>query len=496
MRGISNGAGPAALLAAFVALSAAAEAESQTAEASTSLDFERCLLNSGPVSVDAECATLILAENPSEPDGKTIELFVARIPARNANPEPDPFTVIQGGPGGSSVDLYISQRGAFAEIRNRRDILLVDQRGTGRSNKLSCPVPDAETMASTIEPEAMRRLAEECLPTLSGDPRYYTTSIAVQDLDAVREAAGYEQLNIYGVSYGTRVAQHYLRRFPERTRAVIIDGVAPVDWVLGGGDVARFSQRAFDAMQSRCNEDTACRERFGDLSEKFAAVRERLALDPQPVSLPHPSSGELITETVYETHLLMVARLFPYSTEQLALLPLLIDEAYKGNYQPLAAQAASMSDTFDDWLAMGMHNAVVCAEDLPFLNRFVQQDLDQTYLGRTVVDGLRAVCDVWPRGVTDEDFKEPFESTVPVLILSGETDPITPPDNGDEALKMLANARHLTVPAHGHGVIGRGCVPQLAAQFVNSADHNALDPSCIERERPMPFFFSFAGPQP
>ncbi len=463
--------------------------------AASALDFERCQIRSGAQAIDAECATLARPENPDDTDGKSIDLFVAKIPSRSPEPKPDALTLIQGGPGASSVDLYIGLRGAFHDILKDRDILLVDQRGTGRSNRLSCPL-DEETISASLEPAEMRRQAERCLPSLDGDPRYYTTSIAVQDLEAVREAAGYPQLNVYGVSYGTRVAQHYLRRFPEQTRSVIIDGVAPVQWSLAGGAIARFSQAAFDSMASRCNEERACRDRFGDLDQKFLELRDRLAAQPVDVTFPDPISGQQITETIAESSLLMVVRMFPYATEQLALLPLLIDSAHAGNYVPLAAQTKMTGDNLADLFAFGMHNAVVCAEDVPFVKRSDLQGLDRTYFGSLMVDGMAAICEVWPRGPSDEDFKEPFQSDVPVLILSGETDPVTPPANGDLADQMFSNSRHLVVPAHGHGVIARGCVPQLTAEFVTNASFDDLDAECIERERAMPFFFDFNGPQP
>jgi len=460
-----------------------------------SLDFERCQIRSGAQAVDAECATLAVPENPENPDGKTIDLFVTKILSRSPEPKSDAFTVIQGGPGASSIDMYIGLRQAFRDVLQDRDILLVDQRGTGRSNRLSCPLEDAAVTVS-IDPAEMRRQAERCLDTLDDDPRYYTTSVAVQDLEAVRKAAGYSQLNIYGVSYGTRVAQHYLRRFPEATRSLIIDGVAPVEWSLAGGSIARFSQAAFDSMASRCNEDGACRQRFGDLGQKFEVVRQRLAEQPIDVTFPDPISGQQITETIGESSLVMVARMFPYSTEQSALLPLIIDSAHSGNFVPLAAQTKMTGDDMAELFAFGMHNSVVCAEDVPFVKRADLRDLDNTYIGSLMVDGLAAICEVWPKGPIDDDFKQPFQSDVPVLVLSGETDPVTPQSNGDLADAMFSNSRHLVVPAHGHGVIMRGCVPQLAAQFVTDGNFDDLNTGCIERERSMPFFFDFNGPQP
>lgn len=460
------------------------------------IDFKNCQVKLQAVEIDAECGTLTRPENPDQPDGRQIDLFVAKFASRAATPEADAFTMIQGGPGASSIDMAISMAPIVESIRAKRDVLIIDQRGTGRSNKLACAKIDDDEMIE-FDPIKSAEYAKQCLTdNKQSDPRFYTTSIAVQDLDAVRHASGYTQLTVYGVSYGTRVAQHYLRRYPQNTRAIIIDGVAHVGLNLAGGEIARQSQHAFDGIADRCAANENCRTQFGDIRAKFKTVRERLIAQSVNVSLAHPNTGKFESKTINEQTLYASVRMLPYSTEGIALMPLMISQAYEGNYVPITAQTLMIGESIEDSFAMGMQNSVVCAEDYPFIQQSDTENLDDTYFGSTTIEATNAACTHWPRGVMDDDFHQAFDSEKPVLILSGETDPITPPSNGEIANKTFSNSKHIIVPAHGHGVIQRGCMPGLVRDFVENANLSELNTACIERERAMPFFVDSTGPNP
>jgi pimeloyl-ACP methyl ester carboxylesterase len=468
-----------------------------TSTSAASLNFERCQIQLNASQIDAECATLTRPENPTKDNGKTIDLFVAKLPSTSPSPAEDAFTLIQGGPGGSSIDMAISYSAFLDIIRSKRDIIVLDQRGTGRSNKLNCDFDEDAASANVFDPVVTARLTRECVEKLKGhDLGAYTTSVAVQDLDALRAAAGYSQLSIYGVSYGTRVAQHYLRRFPENTRALIIDGVVDVGLNLAGAEIARRSQDAFDQMVNRCNQTPSCVGELGDVAQQFTELRQRLQAQPVEVSIAHPNTGKNQTVTISDNDLLVAVRLMPYSTEGLSLLPLLINNAHRGDYTPLAVQSIVSTESIAEGFAMGMHNSVMCTEDAPFVNSNAAEQAKETYFGSMMIDSMRVTCQHWPKGIIDNDFLEPFESDVPVLILSGETDPITPPKNGERAAKMLKNSKHLIVPSHGHGVVGRGCVPFLAKDFLLDANLDDIKADCIERENSMPFFIDPTGPKP
>jgi len=457
------------------------------------LATEDCRLSSPWLpAVSAKCGIVSVAENPAEPEGRRIDLFVARVPSLNATPLPDPLVLIAGGPGQAASDLYLGIRGAFEHVRRDRDIVIIDQRGTGRSNSLSCELADSGI--DTVDPAALPGVMAQCLEDLDGDPRFYTTSVAVSDLEQVREALELDTWNIYGVSYGTRVALHYLRRFPQRARATVLDGVVPPEVALGPA-IATNAQQALELAFARCAGDGECSARFPDLGSRLQALSARLSDTPRAVQLPDPHTGAPVDRSFSLLHLKSVIRLMSYSPRTVALLPLLITEAYAGNYNPVTAQAYMMIEELEAALSVPMHNSVVCTEDVPFFTS-PPRDLSDTYLGSSIVDALAAVCSVWPRGVMDEDFKTPFSSERPTLLLSGEADPVTPPDYGLQVLSSLSNARHLVGPGQGHGQAGIGCVPRLLRTFLENPVPADLEATCLQQEHSNPFFLNFNGPAP
>ncbi len=459
------------------------------------IETEDCRLSSRWLAtVSAQCGTLAVPEDPTNPEGRQIELFVARIPALSGAPRPDPVLLISGGPGAATTDLYLGLRGAFEPIRRDREIILLDQRGTGRSARLSCPSADAEDL-ETATPDELLVLVTDCVTAIDADLRFYTTSVAVGDLERLRQALELPEWNIYGISYGTRVAQHYLRRYSENTRAVILDGIAPAELALGPA-IATNAQNALEEILDRCAVEPLCAQRFPALEEHLATLSARLVEQPLAVAMPDPLTGETGTRTLSDRHLKTAVRLMSYSPATAALLPLLVSEAHDGNYAPLTAQAYMMIDELERTLSLPMHNSVVCTEDVPFYEDADLLGLEDTYLGNTLIDALMTVCSVWPVGVLDDDLKAPVVSSRPVLLLSGEADPVTPPSYGAQVLENLSNARHLIGPGQGHGLAPVGCVPRLMRRFLEDLDPLGLDDACLQREQPSPFFLDFTGPSP
>ncbi|MCG8433982.1 MAG: alpha/beta hydrolase [Gammaproteobacteria bacterium] len=465
------------------------------------LSFADCKAadQNGVRRISGECANFTAAENPAEPDGKQIPIHIMKVPARNRNPAPDPVFFIAGGPGQASSEGFLAMAQAFYFVRKDRDIFLVDQRGTGKSNRMQCPL-DETSVNDALEwnQELHRAWLAKCLESLSGDPRFYTTSVAVHDLDAVRAALGYEQINIYGISYGTRVALAYLRAYPERVRSVVIDGVVPADLALGP-DISLDAQRAVEMMITRCAQDASCNDAFPKLAQSFTDLVARLQDKPVNVALRDPTTAEPVEISFSGRVLSGSVRLLSYQTESISLLPLLIHQAYAENdFAPLAAQAVLVGRGMNDVLAYGMHNAVVCTEDVPFYENQadVQQRIESTYLGTLQFDVLVDMCKTWPRGIISDDFKQPVESDKPVLLLSGEVDPVTPPANAEHAARSLTNSLHLVAPGQGHGIAPRGCTPRILAQFINTASIADLETECISELAPAPFFVRFTGPTP
>jgi len=471
-------------------------------QAQSALELGDCRIRAGEgfPGIKARCGTMVRPLDPaaSANNADTIELHVAVVPALTLEPENDPFVPIAGGPGQSTIEFYAANSNAFEFIRQSRDILLVDQRGTGRSSPLRCELVDELTGAPYSRDLAIAE-ARRCLDSLPHDPRFFTTSVAVRDLEAVRNALGYGALNVYGVSYGSRVAQHFTRRFPERTRTVILDGVVPPTLALGP-DIALDAQRAMERIFDRCEEDSNCVQRFPDLRERFDELRRSLAESPQDVTIAHPETGIPQTLTFGNEQLAASLRLLSYFPSTVALIPLLIDQGAEGHLQPLAAQHQMIAEGMSDALNGGMHNAVVCTEDAPFYD---SESLDRvalanTYIGPDPADALEAICSIWPAGFIDEDFREPLNTDLPVLLLSGDSDPVTPPVYADRAAVELSNARHLTGLMQGHGQATRGCMPKIMGRFVDtgSLSDDDLKPECFSRVFAMPFFVDFSGPSP
>lgn len=467
--------------------------------ASAPLDFAPCRIGTdGGPRLNAECATFEVAENPDQPEGRTIGLRIARLKARTNDPAKEPFVFVAGGPGQSSIDTYPQVANAFEKIRQQRPVLLVDQRGTGASNPLKCPMDtlDPTLTGDTAEDrDAILDWTRQCLNSFDADPRFYTTVDAVRDLEAVRQALGIEQFMLYGISYGTRVAQEYLRRHPGSLKAVVMDGVAPVAEALGT-EIATDAQRALDAFIERCTRTPECSDAFPDLADRIETLEARLRDQPVSVTTRHPRTGETETVELDWTGIAFQVRMASYSREGASLLPLQLSRAADGDYAALAAGVLTADEGLAETMATGMHNSVVCSEDVPFYSENAADASEDTYLGRLSIDFLEIACSIWPTRDMPDDIKSPVTSDVPTLLLSGELDPVTPPENAELVVESLSAARHVIAPSQGHGVAWRGCMPDILADFYSTRDLDALETDCIERLEPEPFYIDMNGPTP
>ena len=485
-----------AVLAALGACLAVA-AQASAASDSAALPEARCRLDAMRLpAVLAYCTELAVPEDRARPNGATLTLFAARIPALTAAPQPDPLLLIAGGPGQSAVDLYLQMRRAFEPVRLERDIILLDQRGTGRSaDGFTCDLTEAAAF-ETAAPAELEDAIDDCLAELTRDPRQFATESAVADLDDLRAALGVSRVNLYGISYGTRVAQRYAARYPSRVRAMILDGVVPSTLPLGPG-IAADAQAALDGIFARCAGDPDCAERYPGLPRMFAGLRVRLAAGPVSIDIADPKTGRIGTRLFSASDLAGVVRLMSSSSQAAALLPLAIDEAYHGDYTLLAAQVDLLSSDLAASMRMPMHNSVVCSEDVPFYPPTDDAADDDTYLGTSVVDALVTICSRWPAAAPAAEIKLPLVFDGPVLLLSGELDPVTPPRYASEVIAGgVRNAAHVIVAGQGHGMAGIGCAPRVIGRFIAAASVDSVDSRCLQAEPPPPFFLSATGPAP
>ncbi len=439
----------------------------------------------------AECGTFEVYEDRQAQAGRTIALNVAVLPAFSRNPAPDPLFAFAGGPGMGSTELASLAESALRRVREERDIVLIDQRGTGDSGPLDCAIDDADSTLYQRDPIGwvIERL-NACRDGYDADLRLYTTPIAMDDIDDVRQALGYERINVWGGSYGTRAALVYMRRHPERVRSAVLDGLAPpaIRLPLHMGVDA---QRALDKLWSDCAADASCASAYGDVGAKFDSLLVRFA-EPVDISFQHPRTGQTIRAPLRSYGIAALVRAALYSAELSTLIPLVVDRAYGGDYAPLAALGDPWED-ISSKMSQGMFYSVVCSEDVPFIEEGDRATLSSSFFGPEATDMMQQICASWPRGDLPADYHAPVATEHPTLVLSGDLDPVTPPRWGASVAEHLPNARHIVVPGVGHGATPNGCVPKLIAQFIDEGSADALDAECVESlDRPL-FFTSYTG---
>lgn len=450
----------------------------------------------------ARCGVLARPLDPAQPGGRQIELHVAVLPALARRPHADPVFFLAGGPGQSAIELAGAAQRMLPRIGQRRDWILVEQRGSGRSAALRCPEVDnpLRPLGAAANPEQAVRDMARCRAALQalphGDLRQYTTAIAAADLDAVRQALGLRQINLMAVSYGTRLALEYMRQQPAAVRRAVLDGVAPPDQVLPA-TFADDAQSTFDALLAWCSADADCARRHPRLGERWTRLLSTL---PRKVSVPHPVSGQ--DEALLLTPGMATALLRPalYTPATSAALPHALEQAIDGHWAALVGLSSVLSGAGRRGaIAQGLHFSVVCSEDVPQTQAHSPGAAPQG--GPRVDPGLgelyRRVCADWPRGKVDAAFRSLGPAAAPVLLLSGGLDPVTPPRHAARAAAALgARARHWVVPQAGHGVAGLPCLREPLARFIEAADEAsalAVDGSCAAR-LPRPPLFVAPGP--
>lgn len=461
--------------------------------------FEPCTLSSvaGAAAVEAQCGTLSVPENRADPQGRHIDLAIAWVPARE-EALPDPVFMLAGGPGQSAREGYPQLADAFRDTNKRHHIILLDQRGTGASNPLLCKNEQGESAVmaeGTESPEVAAAFAERCRDELSerADLRFYTTTDAIQDLDAVRASLGAEQVNLVGISYGTRVAQQYAARYPAHTRTVVLDSAVPNELILGS-EHARNLEDSLDQQFARCTALAACVEAFGNPREQLAAVLQLARKEPPMVRFRDAISGEWKNERLSEDQVVTLVRLFAYAPVVAAMLPMTLHDAAHGSPESLMALSQLIESQLNAQIMHGMQLSVMCTEDVPRLT--ASNDSDDTLLGSALVEFLKAQCAVWPHGEMPESFHSPLHSDLPILVLAGEFDPVTPVRYGEQIVKGLANGRLLVLRGQGHNVIPAGCMPKLMARFIDSADAKGLDAGCLDTLSYAPPFTGYYGWEP
>jgi len=444
------------------------------------------------------CGVVDRPLDSNRPQGKRIEVHFAVVPALARNRKRDPVFFFAGGPGQSAIDLAGPVSRMLSRVGYRRDLVFIDQRGTGRSAPLRCPDdapgrPLAE-IASTEAAIAQLLVCREALQKLPhGDLRQYTTTQAVEDAEAVRVVLEADYVNVIGVSYGTRVALEYLRLKPQVVRRVVIDGVAPADMALPVS-VSADNQAALDAEIKACAAEPRCRDRFPTLQADWQAL---LAGLPRAVSVAHPVTGVVEKVTFTRDAVLGMVRAPLYSPVLASALPQAITDAARGRFEPLVGLSSVNAGNRRGQIAAGMHFSVVCSEDASHMAQ--SKDTPGADFGVSFAKVYKLVCADWPTSPVADAFYTLPEAAAATLLLSGGVDPVTPPRHGERVAAALGSrARHVVVPQAGHGVLAIACMRDAVLKFidaVNDAEALKVDVDCA-RAVPRPSAFLSVSESP
>ena len=433
------------------------------------------------------CLTLPVPLDHARPNGPSLKLHVTVAPAFREASRSDPLFVLAGGPGQAGSEVLPLLNAAFRRVRATRDIVFIDQRGTGLSGKLDCESrPEHETMSDAeLEAELRACIAKNRAPFGA-----YTTLAAARDLEQVRRALGYGKVNVWGGSYGTRLGQAYARAYPGSVRTLVLDGVAAPDQVIPAG--GRDGSAALDKLFAQCAANAGCRKAYPNLRAEFDALVKRTEAGVK-LSIADPRTAAPVSFTMTGQRFLGTVHNILYSPADARRLPFLIHSAYQGRWEPFVARHNIAGDFGSDGsAAMLLHFAVVCAEDVPRMTPELVKD-DAALLTRPLAERIPALCKAM--NVPAVPYAEPAQIAAPALLLSGALDPVTPPRRAEAAARYMTNARHLVVANAGHGVSQLGCAPRLLREFLDKPA-SQLDAKCLS-EIPAPTFqLGSAGPQP
>ncbi|MCG8460830.1 MAG: alpha/beta hydrolase [Holophagales bacterium] len=426
----------------------------------------------------ALCGTYDVWEDRASRSGRRIGINVVVAPARGPSPVPDPIFVFVGGPGLGAAELL--DYDLVSELHEERDLVYIDLRGTGRSNRIDCP-PPAETPAQWyfgghLEP----RFVRDCLSAIDhADVSFYTTPLAMDDVDEIRQALGYERINMVGTSYGTRAIQVYLRRHPESVRTAVLAGVAPTDF-KSPLPLARALERGIERVMRECQRRPGCKKEYPDLPAEWKAVKDRFEQGPVTAKLEHPESGELQTVSISAGVFADGLRRRLYSKSGAAQVPGFLRDAARGDLSSFAAYFFRANYVLRKYSSEGVFLSVTCAEDVRFITEAeIARQTAGTFMGDYRVRAQQAACAAWPkgRGVSDR-FTHPVRADTPTLLLAGELDPATPPEWARAAADPLAESLLVLFPDESHNIEDTECLRSLVTSFVRRGSSEGVDVGC------------------
>jgi pimeloyl-ACP methyl ester carboxylesterase len=441
------------------------------------------------VTKDALCGQYEVYEDRARQTGRKIKLYVMVLPALVEKPASDSIFYFQGGPGGAATS--VAGASFMMKLHRTRDVVMVDQRGTGKSNPLPCNFRgDLNEMRDYFVEGLTTESVRACRAELenNADLRLYTTTLAMADLDDVRAALGYDKINVYGGSYGATAALSYLNFYPQHVRTVTISGVAPPDNSLPLA-FAKGVEHAVKRLLDDCAAEEKCHASFPNLPKDWATVVANLNKGPVTFNTLNPFTNQKQQATMTREGFVELVREILYVPTVMSLMPAVIHEMSQGDFSHFAFYAYQIRRGIDAGIARGMQLSVMCAEDIPFLKEAdIEAAMGGTFYGVDKAHAYQRACAQWPRGEMPAKFRLPIKSDLPVLILSGELDPVTPPDLSTPLLRWLPNSRQILMHNATHSTYD--CQEKLTRDFIELGTTKGLDTSCVEGIKRLPFVTS------
>lgn len=453
-----------------------------------SVELKPCRL--GAISKEVRCTIVDRPRDPKEPAAGSFPLAVTVIPGRGkVEPGTPPLFLLAGGPGQGARKAFGGQKGLIKAWNLGRDIVLVDIRGTGDSDAVECDAEEKYQKDISIDSQTrlevlrLKKCRERMGPR---KPEHYYTPLIADDLNAVREALGYSQISLYGGSYGTRLALEFARRHDAHTHRVVLDGVAPVSMALPW-KVAQTFERAWSKISDYCEADPACKARFPEVRSSLRRLIDKVRSEEGRTYRIDSPSRDLHQR--FRPEAKNIAQLFTapsYSPILWALMPLAIDKAIQGDWRTIMGAL----DQEDSGINLMVLYSIVCNEDRRvWPSQEPGPEILHTALGSVQIDSAKLICPHFKGKALPPEYYEPIQSSKPVLLLSGDADPVTPPSYAKEVQKHLPNSLEITVPFTGHNTVFTDCVQGVVHSFLKADEPLNVDHECVA-STPRPFFFT------
>jgi pimeloyl-ACP methyl ester carboxylesterase len=432
------------------------------------------------------CVTIAVPMDYDAPAGDTITITAAIAPATTAKPAPDPLFIFAGGPGQAATGMGPWLNTAFAPARRARDIVLFDIRGTGLSQTAPC---EMSTGSKETFIEAFRRDAASCAARIGRLASFLSSREVVEDIERMRRALRLDRINMWGGSFGTRVAQHYARAYGRHVRAVVLDAATPVGNSIFA-TAPRYGEEALQRLLTDCSTDPACANSFPTLREDLNSLLQQVEKTPQTYQTADPRSGRPTEIRIDRDMVAGNIRGALYAGFSRSVLPFAITQSVKGNHAPMAALGAATGEWSVETMSLASMLGILCGEEVVLAGRIDPARRSFGFMRDSYYRTFEAGCAIWPHRQLPDDMLKPFTSKIPAMAISGVLDPVTPPASAAETLNMFGRRNHVIIPNGYHTNSSYRCIAGLIGEFLVDPQAGASDHDCVATISPQRFILS------